>query len=648
MCGINGLIHYPSVEKLEAAIRNMGHALHHRGPDATGIWLDHEKSIALGHQRLAIVDLSPAGQQPMQCGGGRFVMVFNGEIYNHRQLRSELKQSGFEQWRGHSDSETLLAGFTFWGITATLNRCTGMFAIALWDRQQQTLHLIRDRVGEKPLYYGYFGSCFAFTSELKAFRTLDIFNKPVDRNALEAYLHYGYIPAPHSIYTGISKLKPGTILTLHYSPEPHQQATNIQQWWSFNNTVQQARQNPITDEAEARARLQQQLQTSIQQQSSADVAVGAFLSGGIDSTTIVNQLCKTSSQQIKTFCVGFEQPGYNEAEQAAGIARFLGTEHEEIYVSGREARDVIPLLPAMYDEPFADTSQIPTYLIARHARQYVTVALSGDAGDELFGGYSSYLHSPAIWNTIRNLPLKLRNLLARFLITIKPQHWNWIATKLHSAKLNGNNLHKLGNSLHDCNTLADFFTHLDLQFPASTSLVIGSDQFQTTRLPEQQWQAFAQHDENEHAMMLTDSLNGLPDDILCKVDRAAMAVSLETRIPFLDHQLIELAWRLPLEMKIQRGRGKNILRQLLYQDIPEILIERPKQGFTVPIADWLRHDLRDWAEDLLAEENLRNEAYLDSKAVRRHWQQFLSGKRANQQLIWNILMFQAWREYWES
>ncbi len=639
MCGIAGLLGFTPPHLPQQAILAMTRALEHRGPDDQGTWLDTQAEIALGQRRLAIIDVSPAGHQPMFSACGRYVCVFNGEIYNHLELRAKLdKTPAAPHWRGHSDTETLLACFALWGIEKTLPETVGMFAIAVWDRQEQQLHLIRDRMGEKPLYYGWVGGSFVFASELKALRTLPDFNNPLNRDALTAYLRRAYVPAPHTIYQDIYKLEAGQRLTLDRA-DIQQRRIQAHAWWSMAETALHASQHAFTSESEALSALEQQLRTSVRLQTQADVPLGAFLSGGIDSSTIVSLMQAESSRPIKTFTVGFEQAGFNEAEQARAVAQHLGTDHTEFQVGTSEAREVIPLLPHLYDEPFADTSQIPTYLVCRHARQHVTVALSGDAGDELFGGYSTYLWAQRIWQKVGWLPVPARNTLANLMTTLPPAGWNALLAK--RASQTGDNLHKLARALPDTRTVHDLFDRLSSHWQHPETLVIGGSEllphWQTDRI-RQQWP------DPEHAMMLLDSLTGLPDDILCKVDRAAMGVSLETRVPLLDHRLFELAWRLPLHMKIRQGQGKWALRQILYQYVPASLVERPKQGFNVPIADWLRGDLREWAENLLEPGKLHQQAYLDGKQVRQQWQAFLAGKGNHQQRLWTILMFQAWLE----
>ena len=637
-----------------------------RGPDDAGAWADEQSGVALGHRRLSIVDLSPAGHQPMASAGGRFVIAFNGEIYNHQELRSELTAAGAAPaWRGHSDTETLLAGFEHWGIEYTLRRSVGMFAIAVWDTQHRTLTLARDRFGEKPLYYGWVGQgadrALVFGSELKALRTYPGFDNPVCREALAQYLRFMYVPAPRSIYQDIYKLEPGCLLTIQgqvpdsapaqpLRPGQNHVALQLKRWWSFSETVEQATDAPLHDEAEALRLLEQRLTEAVKLQSLADVPLGAFLSGGVDSSTIVALMQRESSRPVKTFTIGFDEAGFDESPHALALARHLGTEHHEMRVSARMAQDVIPSLPHMYDEPFADSSQIPTYLVSQAARKHVTVTLSGDAGDELFGGYNRYFWGPRIWNRLAWLPLPLRQTLGRMITAVPVSGWDALAAPLGAARGTagvvrlGDKLHKLANRLQNVRDIDDLYQSLVSEWQDPTSLVIGANgalvqepaSFLDDALPARGAA------DDQLRMMYCDSISYLPDDILCKVDRAAMATSLETRVPFLDHRVVELAWRLPLHMKIRGNVGKWALRQLLYKHVPRELIERPKAGFAIPVGQWLRGPLRDWAEDLLSEPRLRAEGYLHPAPICQAWAEHLSGRRDHTAKLWAVLMFQAW------
>lgn len=636
MCGIAGFLGFTHLNQPAYSLERMTASLQHRGPDAQGLWLDPEAQIALGHRRLAIVDLSSAGQQPMRSADERYLCVFNGEIYNHQALRKELEGSGLQpQWRGHSDTETLLAGFAYWGIEATLQKTVGMFAIALWDQQERSLTLIRDRMGEKPLYYGWIGAQFAFASELKALRQLPAFEAELDRGVLASYLQCAYVTSPASIYQGIYKLEAGCLLALKLQQLPQKQA-QPKAWWSSLDIALQGQQALLTDQTTALACLEQQLQQAVQLQAQADVPLGAFLSGGIDSSLIVSLMQAQHSQAIRTFTVAFEQAGFNEAQHARTVAEHLGTLHTEFTVGAQEALNVIPLLPQLYDEPFADTSQIPTFLISHYARQQVTVALSGDAGDELFGGYRSYLFAQKIWSRLAWLPTKLRKQATQYLLSIPTPTLS--KCLLQSDEQLATQLHKIASALQASESVYDLFPRLSQAWQAPETVVIGATQLAT---PWPLSKLAAHFSDAESAMMMFDTLNILPDNMLCKVDRAAMGASLETRVPFLDHRVVELAWRLPLSFKINQGQGKWLVRQLLYKYVPAPIVNRPKQGFNVPLASWLRTELRDWAEELLNPIRLQQQGYLQAKLVQQEWQQFLSGA-ANQQRLWCILMFQAW------
>lgn len=647
----------------------MAAAIQHRGPDNAGTWVDDAASVALAHRRLSILDLSPAGHQPMTSPNKHFVVAFNGEIYNHLELRSALASGGAEiAWRGHSDTETLLAGFEHWGVEATLQRTVGMFAIALWDVRTRTLHLARDRFGEKPLYYGWTGDgdsrAFVFGSELKALRAFPGFANPVCRQALAQYMRFMYVPAPRSIYQGIYKLEPGCLLSIRGAaplrapdrplrpPAVYGSAT-LSRWWSLADVVQAGAESAILDEAEAVDALEQRLVDAVRLQSLADVPLGAFLSGGVDSSTIVALMQKQATRPVKTFTVGFEEAGFDEAPYARAVARHLGTDHTEMFVSATEAQGVIDRLPAMYDEPFADSSQIPTHLVCAAARQHVTVALSGDAGDELFGGYNRYFWGPRIWSRVAWLPARARHALGQAISVLPVACWDALGRPINAllpvgkgiAQV-GDKAHKLAARLRGVRDLDDLYLSLvsEWQDPGGVVRGEGGDvMIEPASLlhdvaPE--WGA----EESQLRMMYRDSTTYLPDDILCKVDRAAMAVSLEARVPFLDHRVAELAWRLPLNMKVRDGQGKWILRQVLDRYVPRPLIDRPKAGFGIPIGQWLRGPMRPWAEDLLREQRLQSEGYFHAGPIRQKWQEHLSGRRDHTPSLWAVLMFQAWLE----
>ncbi|WP_116472419.1 asparagine synthase (glutamine-hydrolyzing) [Zobellella maritima] len=649
MCGLNGFFSLQPILATEEIILNMNASLQHRGPDAGDYWHDQVAGLVLGHRRLAIQDVSPAGAQPMHSTCGRYVLVFNGEIYNHLKLRDKLARHGHAvAWQGHSDTETLLACFATWGIEHTLQATVGMFAIALWDRKNSELTLARDRMGEKPLYYGWQRETFLFGSELKALKAHPAFTAEVDRNALTLLLRHNYIPAPHSIYQGVSKLLPGHFLTLPLGIPEQAKLAQPQAYWSFNQAVEQGKANAFAGtEQEAVNALRQQLSGSIGEQMLSDVPLGAFLSGGIDSSTIVALMQEQSRQPVRTFTMGFAEGGYNEAEHAKQVARHLGTEHTELYVSPDDALSVIPKLPAMYCEPFADSSQIPTFMVSQLARQHVTVALSGDGGDELFGGYNRYLMARRVWGRMQKLPNPARKAAAHGLRALSPNAWDKLfslAGPVLPGKLRlrtpGDKAHKLAGVL-DLNNGEQFFHRLTSHWQDPASVVLGASEPATLLTTPEAW---PETDSFEHWMMAMDAQTYMADDILVKVDRAAMATSLETRVPMLDHRVVELAWQMPLHYKIRNGEGKWLLRQVLYRHVPEELIERPKMGFAIPLDDWLRGPLREWAEALLNEQRLAEEGFFNVSAIRQIWHEHISGKYNHATRLWPVLMFQAWLE----
>ncbi len=670
MCGFTGFLIPPASSKdgLEAIATHMALTIAHRGPDDAGAWADAEAGIALGHRRLAIVDLSAAGHQPMASASGRYVMVFNGEIYNHLELRMDprfrgddgrgrgMTQAGMDPgsvpgmtgWRGHSDTETLLAGFEAWGVEATLRKAVGMFAVALWDRAERKLTLARDRMGEKPLYYGWVQGAFVFGSELKALRAYPGFGNPVSRDALALFMQHGAVPAPYSIYQDVYKLPPGCLLTLDAAGLAAQ-AVHIAPYWQLAELARRGLANPIHSEAEALSELEATLRQAVALQAVADVPLGAFLSGGVDSSAIVALMQAQSARPVQTFTVGFDEAGFDESPHALAVARHLGTEHHALRVGAADAQAVIPLLAGMYDEPFADSSQIPTHLVSKAARQHVTVALSGDAGDELFGGYNRYFWGQRVWNRLAWLPPALRQVLGAGMEQVPAPAWDAMGRALpgtHAVARLGDKAHKLAQRLKTVQSMDDLYRSLVTEWPQGTDLVLGAQRLPTALSDEHLANALALGvSEPEHRMMLWDSMTYLPDDILHKVDRAAMSVSLETRVPFLDHRVVELAWRLPLHMKIRGNQGKWALRQVLYKYVPPELIERPKAGFGIPVGQWLRGPLRDWAEALLDEKRLVQEGYLQPAPIRRAWQEHLSGRHDWTARLWTVLMFQAWQEH---
>ena len=649
MCGIVGFLSGATYSERLDCIGDMAAALRHRGPDYGDRWIDRSAGVALGHRRLSILDLSPSGNQPMASADGRYVIAFNGEIYNYLDIRAELEATGSAPaWRGHSDTEVMLAAIVAWGLEPAVKKFVGMFAFGLWDRERRLLHLCRDRMGEKPLYYAWHNDAFLFGSELKALRCHPVWREEIDRGALALGMRHNYIPAPYTIYKDAYKLPPGTILTVkaealrgspQFLPTPY---------WSLAEVAERGIAQPFAgSEADAIDELERIVRRSIRMQMIADVPLGAFLSGGIDSSTVVSLMQSESRRPIKTFTIGFKEQGYNEAEHAKAVAKHLGTEHTELYVTPEEAMAVIPLLPALYDEPFSDSSQIPTYLVAKLAKTQVTVALSGDGGDELFGGYNRYFLGRTIHRRVYPIPSALRAGAARALTAISPANWDKLIgpiAKRLPARLKittaGDRVHKLAEVL-GCRTPQEMYRNLVSHWKEPTALVSGSEEPPTILTDSRQLAGM--HDFT-HRMMYLDAVSYLPDDILVKVDRASMGVSLETRVPFLDHRVVEFAWTLPLAMKIKGNTGKWPLRRVLARHVPSSLTDRPKVGFGVPIDAWLRGPLREWAEELLRPARIRAEGYFDSGPIETKWREHLSGRRNWQYYLWDVLMFQSWLE----
>jgi len=641
MCGIVAVLtftpHLASGELVRRATV-MAEAIRHRGPDGGDTWVDAAAGVALAHRRLSIVDLSPAGAQPMKSASGRYTITFNGEIYNYRDLRRQLPAC---DWRGHSDTEVLLAAIETWGIETALERCVGMFAFALWDAHERELVLARERMGEKPLYYGLSQGALLVASELKAFEAWPGWAGEIDRAALEDFLRHSCVHAPGSIYRQVRKLPPACLLRVPLAHAGRALELPVQRYWSLE---QHTRFQATTfTEADACDSLEQALMRAIGDQMVADVPVGAFLSGGVDSSLIVALMRRQAGAAVKTFSIGFHDDAYNEAHHAKAVAAHLGTDHTELYVSAEEARRVIPALPSMYDEPFGDSSQIPTFLVAQMARKAVTVSLSGDGGDELFGGYNRYVWADRVWRRMKRMPAPLRRAGGAMVQSVSPaawdQLWKWMPARLQAAQP-GDKLHKLAGLVSVADGRAAYAWLVALHRGAEP-LVVGGEAaagLSDHGLWNQPARTLADN------MMLADALGYLPDDILAKVDRATMAVSLESRAPFLDHRVVELAFALPLSAKLRGGTTKWLLRQLLYRHVPQHLIERPKMGFGVPIDAWLRGPLKAWAEALLAPERLRKEGFVAARPVTHAWQEHQSGRRNHQHFLWNVLMFQAWHE----
>ncbi len=660
MCGLAGFFQpTKSLIKDESIAIGalMGKKLEHRGPDDSGVWCDVDAGIVFSHRRLSIMDISTAGHQPMVSLSGRYVVAFNGEIYNHLDMRKSLGETfptqatnigvlpfessvNVQRWRGYSDTETLLAGFDAWGIEATVKKSIGMFAFAVWDKQTRTLTLARDRFGEKPLYFGWQGDTFLFGSELAALKVHPAFNAGIDRGSICLLLRHNYIPAPYSIYKGIAKLNPGCLLSVSST----QKDPILFKYWDTFSVALDRAANPFSGNPdEAVDALEVLVKNAVRQQMMADVPLGAFLSGGIDSSVVVSLMQAQSSRPIKTFTIGFNEDGYNEAQHAKAVARHLGTEHAELYVTPEQAMEVIPRLPNLYSEPFADSSQIPTFLVSQLAKQSVSVSLSGDAGDELFCGYDRYLFAAKLWKNLAHIPLPLREATAKSITIFPPIGWDNLIKFIprdNRFDMLGDKLHK-GAGLLSSRTLDDLYLKMVSGIRNPVDWVIDGYEPLTNLMR-------VNSDLNDLSpidrMMLLDAVSYLPDDNLVKVDRAAMGVSLESRVPFLDHRIVEFAWSVPLNYKLRDGQTKWLLRQVLYRYVPHELIDRPKMGFAIPLKDWLLGPLKDWAENLLDETRLRREGYFYPELIRKMWAEHLSGRRNWTAQLWNVLMFQAWLE----
>ena len=651
MCGIAGMFRPGGGDegRLSAIANDMTQALAHRGPDAAGYWTYASAGIAFGHRRLSVLDLSPAGAQPMHSDCGRFTVTFNGEIYNHLDIRSELEAIGAApNWRGHSDTETLLCAIRHWGLEAALQRFSGMFALALWDEREQTLTLARDRFGEKPLFYGWSGNDLVFASELKALAKHPAWSPSLDRAALTSFMRYAYVPAPSTIWIGIKKLPSASSVTFVNAAQGSMPAPKP--YWSLRETVLAARAKRVTDEREAVAELQRLLSIAIKRQCLSDVPLGAFLSGGIDSSTIVALMQAQASQPVRTFTIGFREDVFDEAKEARQVAAHLGTSHTELYVDPETARNVIPKLPTMYDEPFGDSSQIPTHLVSALARQHVTVALSGDAGDEMFGGYNRHVWGDSLNARFGAMPAALRQMLGALLRAVSPEPAGTIAraaSPLLPARFNvrraGDQVAKLARIIG-----SPLLDHMYRELcsidndPAQT--IVGGEEVGS-------WSAEEMDKVKVELapldwMTLSDSLSYLTDDILQKVDRAAMAVALETRVPFLDKDVVEFAARIPPSMKVRDGSGKWLVRQVLYRHVPQNLVDRPKAGFGIPIDDWLRGPLKAWASDLLSPAGLQAQNLFNAGRVTARLAEHMGGRRNHGYWLWNVLMAQAWHDQW--
>ena len=658
MCGIAGLISH-KVNHLEN-VNKIITKLSHRGPDNNGIWQSDDKTITFGHTRLSILDLSSAGNQPMISSCGRYVLTYNGEIYNHLSLRKkiEAKRKQQFQWKGSSDTETLLESFVELGVKNTLESVIGMFAFGLWDAKHKKLILGRDRLGEKPLYYGWVNDSFVFASELKAVKAIGGFQNKICQKSLSLYMQLMYMPTPYSIYSNIYKLHPGALLIANQDidayplKKPPELNTNINgldyfKWWDFNHQLQNNSSKQIIDNYQAEHKLDEVLNEAVQSQLISDVPIGSFLSGGIDSSLITAMMQKNSKSPVRTFSLGFQEYQFDESRYAKKIAAHLKTDHNELIISHKDSLQIIPKLCEIYDEPFADSSQIPTCIISKFAREKITVALSGDGGDELFGGYNRYFWTERIWNKIQFLPFALRKKVGEVIakspigiLKIFDKLFNSLPVKGYRIQNFPDKIYKLSNRMINVENLDQLYLSLISEWYKNKNPVLNAETEIDYILELKTTKSFNNHKEK---MMILDTLTYLPDDILCKVDRASMSCGLETRVPMLDHRVVNTAWQIPLKMKITKNSGKKILKNILKKYIPQTLTERPKMGFGIPLDEWLRGPLRDWAEDLLNQKNLNSEEHLDSKIIKDIWNNFLKGNRSWGSRIWTILMFQAWK-----
>lgn len=651
MCGITGYVSPEGVHTTDVVAR-MSSALGLRGPDDAGEWIDGAAGIALGHRRLAIVDLSPSGRQPMASHSGRYVIVFNGEIYNHRTLRARLETDRqAPAWHGHADTETLLAAIEVWGLEEALAAANGMFAFALWDRQERTLTLARDRFGEKPLYYGFSGGVFLFGSELKALMQHPQWRGKLNADALEGYLRFGCVGGEQCIFQGIRKLPPGTLLRLRRQDVAAGVLPDAESWWSAERVARDAIQaDQLATPDAAIGAVEESLGASVAARMVADVPLGAFLSGGIDSSLIVALMQQRASRPVQTFSVGFDDARYDESGHAAAVAAHLGTEHTTLEATSQMALDLVPRLPELYDEPFADSSQLPTALICQLIRQHVTVALSGDGGDELFGGYNRHVWVPRLWRKLRYLPRPARRALAVTLKAIPSHAYDQLMRRLGRAlpsrlrlRTFGEKVHKLAAALGS-ESERDLFARVACMNPDSAALLRDGSQQRPSDAIHSALTGF----QGVEWMLLMDTLHYMVDDVLVKVDRASMASSLEVRVPFLDPEVFDTAWRIPAALKLQEGQGKWVLRQLLYQHVPQSLIDRPKMGFAIPLDDWLRGPLKEWADDLLSSASLGDLPMLNGKSVRALWQAHQKGQGHYAQQLWTVLQLVAWQRQWRS
>ena len=645
MCGITGFISTNLAKNsFQENIRCMTNKLEHRGPDYKGIWFDSNSGIAIAHRRLSIVDLSKAGHQPMLSECKKYYIVFNGEIYNHNYLRKELPDT--IKWRGRSDTETLINGISYWGIEKTLSKIVGMFAFALWDIKQKKLTLVRDRLGEKPLYFGFRGKTMLFASELKSIESFPESSPNINQNSLEEYLKFGYIRAPNTIYEKIFKLSPGNYIEFSLEDVIKGNIPKSSRYWSLESTIRNKNSNLFFgSEIDAIYQLENLLKESISGQLLGDVPIGAFLSGGIDSSAVVSIMQNQSSNPINTFTIGFEELAFDESKSAKDISSFLGTNHNEFFLSPSDALNIIPKLSEIYDEPFSDVSQIPTYLISQFSSKQVKVCLSGDGGDELFCGYSRHTAVPNIWRILKKIPFSLRKFIINFIQFFPPSSWDsfyysfsFLLPRHLKINFPGLKIYKI-SELMNSNTIYEIYLSLVSSWSNPKDILLNSNPLKTNF--DSDFRKFNLNDYS-HQIMYLDSINYLPNDILVKVDRAAMASSLETRLPLLDHRIVEFAWSIPLKFKVKNNYNKWILRQVLKKYLPDFILDRPKTGFGVPIGEWLRGPLRNWAHELLNEELINSQQFFSFKPIKEKWQRHLSGKSDYSKELWTILMFQSW------
>jgi asparagine synthase (glutamine-hydrolysing) len=649
MCGLTGFLIHPNSmpeQTVDSIIRESAKSLAHRGPDSIGLWCGENNSIAMGHRRLSIIDLSETGGQPMHSTCGRYVMVFNGEIYNFLELRKQLSSEGVE-FGGHSDTRVLIEGISKWGIEKTIKKTIGMFAFAVWDKKNKSLYLCRDRLGEKPLYYGWYKGVFMFASELKAFKAWPGFKPELDIEALTDFFQYSYVPSPSCIFKGFRKLMPGSFSKVNLNSEG--KLPDVNPYWSLQEVVEYGEQNPIIDlnENELVNELEIRVKSAVKSCMVSDVPIGAFLSGGIDSSLVVALMQEQSINPIKTFSMGFSEDGYDESIQARAVAQHLKTEHTEMIVSSEDAMATIPLLPDIYDEPFADSSQIPTFLVAKLAGRNVKVALSGDGADELFAGYNRHVLSQKLSSGKYKIPKNIRKIAGNMLLGVSAEKWDTIYNSLaryipanYQLRLAGEKIHKFGRVLNVNNG--------DELYQALTSTWLNSDIVinQNKKTMDHKVNGVLDNLGLTKMMLYNDTIKYLPDDILVKVDRACMAVSLESRIPFLDHRLIEYAWKIPLNNKVRNNQGKYLLRQVLYKHVPRELVDRPKMGFGIPLESWLRGPLKTWAEELLDSRKLKEQGLLNHTIIKQKWDEHQSGRHNWHHQLWNVIMFQAWHKRW--